>query len=915
MKSNSLLALLCCLLSILQCVCFGQSPQSIPYQAVVRNADGSAMSSTGMTMTFKIHDVTAAGTIVYQESHSTTSNAQGLVILQVGQGQASVGTFDNINWGNGAKFLHVVMNAGNGEVDLGTQQMMSVPYALYAENVGGEVALSVSTLASDSISYRTCILNGSVVTPASEAVVAYGFCWSTSSNPDFTSNSGLSSSLTGGSFSLKIGSLSPSTTYHYRAFATSVSGTYWGDDLTFTSLNLVVPTLNTINPVTVSTTSVQSGGNILEAGGSAILEKGIAYSTSSNPTISGTHVVSSSISSPFTAIIPNIQSNTIYYIRSYATNGTGVGYGNEVVFNSNTIYLPNISTVDITSVQYTSATSGGDIDNSAIGLSVTAKGLCWSTSPSPTVNNSQLTTGNTTVSDYSLTMNNLLPNTTYYVRAFYQSGVNYMYGNELSFTTLAMTLPTVTTTDASGITTTSANIGGIVTDNGGSTIISKGVCWSTSANPTIASSVAMGSGSGNNFFVTLSSLSPTSTYYARAFATNSTGTAYGNQIVFVPNGLPLLNTVLPVVGTKPMLVEGTSYNGGGFVSEEGSSSVNTRGICWSTSNNNPTTADNIVAAGSGVGGFTGSLPNVTGCGTTYYYRAYATNSYGTSYGSVLSINSGWPLVSAVTVNSLDWPNASFSATVTSDCGITQKGFVWNITGNPIITGYPLAGVFTQEGPGIGSYSSIINKLLPNITYKIRAYAQNEVGLIYGPETTITINVNSGGHYIGESFAGGTIFYLDETGQHGMVWSSFNVGPPFNDIYWTNLLGGAWTNYGCPGISSNSQDSFGSGQQNTANMISTCTANETIATYASNYVYNGFGDWFIPSKDELNLAYQNLALNGLGNFHIESWGRYWSSSQTDFYRAWILDGTSGSFVNPPKDELGGYASFARPIRIF
>jgi hypothetical protein len=666
--------------------------------------------------------------------------------------------------------------------------------------------------------------------------------------------------MNGGAFSLKIGNLNPSTTYHCRAFATSVSGTYWGSDISFTTLALVVPTLNTIAPVTVSTTSVQSGGNIIEAGGTAITERGIAYGTSSNPSTAGSHVVSSSISNPFTAILPNIQSNTIYHIRSYAINSTGVGYGNEVVFNSNTIYLPNINTVAVSSVQYTSATSGGDIDNAAIGLAITAKGLCWNTSPNPTVANSQLTTGNTTTADYSLTMNNLLANTTYYVRAFYQSGVNYMYGNEISFTTLALALPTVTTTDASGITTTSANIGGIVSDDGGSTIISKGICWSTTANPTIGSSVAMGSGTGNNYFVSLTGLNPTKTYHARAFATNATGTAYGNEVVFVPNGLPLLNTVLPVVGTKPMLVEGTSYNGGGFVSEQGSSAVSTRGICWSTTNNNPTTADNIVPSGTGVGAFTGSLPNVTGCGTTYYYRAYATNSYGTSYGSVLSINSGWPLVSAVTVNSLDWPNASFSATVSSDCGITQKGFVWNITGNPIINGNQLQGKFTQEGSGTGVFNSIIPQFVPNMTLKIRAYAQNEIGMIYGPETTVTINAFSGGHYIGESFAGGIIFYLDETGQHGMVCSPETIGPFL---------------YGCGDIDSHSEVTFGSGAQNTANMVGSCSGVITAASEILSFSGNGFSDWFLPSKEELERVFQNTILTGITS---RTGGNYLSSSQ-------------------------------------
>lgn len=123
-----------------------QSPQSIPYQAVVRNVDGSAMSNAAMTMIFKIHNATATGDVVYQESHSTASNAQGLVVLNVGQGQASVGTFNNIDWGNGAKFLDVVMNAGNGELDLGTQQMMSVPYALYAGEVSSIVSPTGDTL-------------------------------------------------------------------------------------------------------------------------------------------------------------------------------------------------------------------------------------------------------------------------------------------------------------------------------------------------------------------------------------------------------------------------------------------------------------------------------------------------------------------------------------------------------------------------------------------------------------------------------------------------------------------------------------------------------------------------------------------------------------------------------------------------
>jgi uncharacterized protein (TIGR02145 family) len=115
---------------------FSQSPLGIPYQAVLRNADGSIMASSVVGLTFMIHDGTATGTVVYEETHALNTNAQGLVSCVVGNGVVTQGNFQNINWGNGAKFLHIQYQGSNGTVDLGTQQMMSVPYALYAEQSG-----------------------------------------------------------------------------------------------------------------------------------------------------------------------------------------------------------------------------------------------------------------------------------------------------------------------------------------------------------------------------------------------------------------------------------------------------------------------------------------------------------------------------------------------------------------------------------------------------------------------------------------------------------------------------------------------------------------------------------------------------------------------------------------------------------
>lgn len=115
-----------------------QVPQGIPYQAIARDTQGQPLAGRAVQLRFSILDSVLTGSSVYIETHSTNTNASGLLAVNIGMGTPITGTFSGINWGVNSKFLRVELDTtatGGNYVDLGTQQMMSVPYALYAGNI------------------------------------------------------------------------------------------------------------------------------------------------------------------------------------------------------------------------------------------------------------------------------------------------------------------------------------------------------------------------------------------------------------------------------------------------------------------------------------------------------------------------------------------------------------------------------------------------------------------------------------------------------------------------------------------------------------------------------------------------------------------------------------------------------------
>jgi uncharacterized protein (TIGR02145 family) len=113
---------------LISAILFAQAPALIPYQAIARNAAGEPLASSTLNARFTIHDGTATGTNVWQELQTVSTSALGLFTVQLG---SSV-PLTSVNWANGAKFMQVEIDLGNGFVDIGTQQLLSVPYALHS---------------------------------------------------------------------------------------------------------------------------------------------------------------------------------------------------------------------------------------------------------------------------------------------------------------------------------------------------------------------------------------------------------------------------------------------------------------------------------------------------------------------------------------------------------------------------------------------------------------------------------------------------------------------------------------------------------------------------------------------------------------------------------------------------------------
>jgi uncharacterized protein (TIGR02145 family) len=298
---NSLLFLSFVVMSIFA---FGQTPQAFKYQAIARDLNGNPVINQEISVKISILAGNPEGEAVYTELHQTTTNSLGLINLEVGRGTAITGNFAMIAWGNNVSFIKTELDlaGGNNFVFMGTSQLLSVPYSLYSQ--------------------KAKTLNDG--TNAGEILYWNGGEWVI---------------LTPGSYG--------------QALINCDGILTWGGCL---------PKIETSEINVISFYLAYGGGNVTNDGGSPVIQRGICWSTSPNPTIEINEgmTINGSGTGIFESTLSNLIAETNYFVRAYAINSNGTTYGMELSFTSLPTYFTcgNVQIDDRDGMQYKTSQIG-----------------------------------------------------------------------------------------------------------------------------------------------------------------------------------------------------------------------------------------------------------------------------------------------------------------------------------------------------------------------------------------------------------------------------------------------------------------------------------------------------------------------------------------------------------------------------
>ena len=574
--------------------------------------------------------------------------------------------------------------------------------------------------------------------------------------------------------------------------------------LTFNAQQPLQVAVTTMNPTAITTYGMTCGGEVINSGNSGVLVRGVCWSTQQNPTINDPHTTDGYGMGSFTSTVEGLEMNSTYYVRAYALTANGAGYGEQVMFTTKN-GVPTLTTSAASEIGVTWATCGGDISDDG-GMEVTERGICWSTTSNPTIEGNHGSNG-AGLGSFSVNMNGLEANTTYYVRAYATNGYTTAYGNEISFRTeVAQTWPNgklpgqFSVSETHQVQFSQGNlqyIGSAATpywrfaehqydyfgtttgQNSNAQDVDRDLFgWGTSGwdNGNLYyqpydvesfwdSNAGYGYGptDGTNYNYNLTGDYANADWGVYNAILNGGNVSHQWRTLTRDEWNYMLNTRTTASGIRYSKAQVFGVNGVVLLPDDWDESIYALNYCnntdtpfnsnviadadWATMETNG--AVFLPAAGYRSGT---SVYNVSSSGfywqnTSYSYgQAYYINFYdsylsphyvdGRYYGrSVRLVSVALPEVSIGTVNDVSGRAAIVSGNVTEDgnADISACGLCCSISSNPTTDNM----VVLAQNTTIGEFTVTLNGLTPNTTYYARAFATNSAGTVYSDEISFT----------------------------------------------------------------------------------------------------------------------------------------------------------------------------------
>lgn len=441
---------------------------------------------------------------------------------------------------------------------------------------------------------------------------------------------------------------------------------------------VTVPTVTTSTVTQITETSAVAGGNVTSDGGASVTERGVVYSTSSNPTTASNKVASGSGTGAFTCNLTGLQPNTTYYVRAYAVNSKGTSYGEEVSFTTNEKVFATPEYVDLgLSVKWATCNVGASKpeesgDYFAWGETTTKSTYSWSTYTYCKGSSTTLTKYNCS-SGYGTLDNKTTLELSDDVAAINWGGAWRMPTDaEITELREQCTWTWITQNGIKGYRVTSKKNSNSIFLPAASYCYVYGFYTSDSGNYWSSSLNTDNSWNAWSLYFNSDKVRRGDTYITYRYYGYSVRPVYGEYIA---------EAMMPTVTTSAITqITETTAVAGGNVTSDGGATVTERGVVYSTSSN-PTTSSSKVNTGSGTGAFSCNLSNLQE-NTTYYVRAYAINKNGTSYGEQNSFTTNKSTSSNTDYQYVDlglsvkWATCNVGASKPEECG---DYFAWGET--------------------------------------------------------------------------------------------------------------------------------------------------------------------------------------------------------------------------------------------